>query len=37
MKKKWSKKDIEFAKRAMDIATEIIKENIAERHFACPI
>lgn len=21
----------------MDIATEIIKENIAERHFACPI
>ena len=32
MKKKWSKEDVEFAKKAMNIATEIIKENIDERH-----
>ncbi|WP_099330243.1 hypothetical protein [Clostridium paraputrificum] len=37
MKKKWSKKDVEFAKKAMNIATEIIKENIEESHFVCPI
>ena len=37
MKKKWSKEDVEFAKKAMNIATEIIKENIEEGHFVCPI
>lgn len=37
MTKKWSKEDVEFAKKDMNIATEIIKENIEEGHFVCPI